>query len=131
MAHSNTLRTHGTGAALVVLATLACLLFAEASDTPTCSLSELASRESVLMSCEDASPVSAELMWCSDPSSPQCLPAAPQVPNPELWDRPDIALPSLFAAPRLGYVWMTWPEADAPAFTGRAPAQRLERPPRA
>lgn len=131
MVQSTTMRSTALGAALAALTALACLWVAAGTDPPTCSLAELATRQSVLMSCEDAGPVSVGLLWCADPSSPQCIPALPQAPRPELWDRPDIALPTVVAPARRGYVWMTWPEPEVLDMPGRTWSQRLERPPRA
>jgi hypothetical protein len=133
MAHIHTIRSTALRAVIAALAALACVWGADAfSEGPTLSLSDLANHQSVLMSCESASPVGgAALLWCADPDSPQCIPALPQPPRPELWDRTDIALPTLPPLPRHGYVWMTWPEPVIVDMPGRAPNQRLERPPRA
>ncbi|MET0283179.1 MAG: hypothetical protein ABW352_01865 [Polyangiales bacterium] len=132
MAHIHSIRSTALRAAFAALAALACVWAVDAfSDGPTLSLADLANHQSVLMSCESASPVGAALMWCSDPDSPQCIPALPQPPRTELWDRSDFALPTLPPLPRQGYVWMTWPEHLVVDMPGRSPSQRLERPPRA
>ncbi|HEY6879161.1 MAG TPA: hypothetical protein VI299_14140 [Polyangiales bacterium] len=131
MAHIHTLQSTALGAALAALAAVASLWIAGGSDAPTLGLSELQRTESVLMSCADATPVSAGLMWCADPDSPQCIPALPQPPRPELWDRVDAALPQVAGLPRTGYAWMTWPTPVLVDLPGRTPSQRLERPPRA
>jgi hypothetical protein len=131
MAHIHTIRSTALGAALAALAALACVWAASSAEPPTLSLSDLVNHESVLMSCEGASPVGAALLWCADPDSPQCIPARPQPPRPELWDRSDVTLLALPALPRRGYVWMTWPEHEIVDMPGRTPSQRLERPPRA
>jgi hypothetical protein len=129
MSHITTKRGTALGAALAALTALACVWVTDAADPPTVSLSELQRSESVLMSCD--APVSAGLMWCADPDSPQCIPALPQPPRPELWDRTDVTLPSVASLPRRDWVFMTWPEHVILDLPGRSPDQRLERPPRA
>jgi hypothetical protein len=131
MAPLHTIRSTVLGAAIAGLTALACVWVASSADAPALSLSDLANHQSVLMSCEDASPASSAPMWCADPDSPQCIPALPQPPRPELWDRVDFALATLPSPRAQGYVWMTWPEHAVLDMPGRSTDQRLERPPRA
>ena len=125
------LRALTFGAALAALTALLCLSFAAARDTRTISLSELTAEEAPLMSCEPSSSSYEGLMWCSDPSSPHCIPAAPEAPRLELADRPDLALQAVLPEQQATYVLVPWPATDVAANFGRKPDQRLERPPRA
>ncbi len=131
MAPFHTIRSTAFGAAIAALTALACVWAVGSDEQPLLSLADLANHQSVLMSCEGSPPIGAALLWCSDPDSPQCIPALPQPPRPELWDRSDITLPTLPSMPSRGYVWMTWPAHQVVDMPGRTPNQRLERPPRA
>jgi hypothetical protein len=135
---SNTLRALGLGTAIAVLTALACLAGAAARDAQTLSLrqfEQLTHAESVLMSCAaDSWPASSsgtDLLWCSDPTSPHCRPAAPQAPQIELWDRPDSVLLPVLQVPVATYVWLPWPRPEAAPLLTRSASDRLERPPRA
>lgn len=120
------------GITVVVLTALACLAYTALRDTPTLSLQRMASG-SILMSCAESTPASAEPLWCSDPSSPHCLPAVPQAPRAELSDHPDLwVTASLEAAPTLAFrVLSSWPRSLAETPRGLSHVHRLERPPRA
>jgi hypothetical protein len=131
----NTLRALGLGTALAVLTALVCLAVAASFESPTLTLAGLAKNahaESVLMSCaEDSSPSGGDaLLWCSDPSSPHCIPAAPEVPRPEVWDRPDTSLLSSFDVPSASFVLLPWPRPETASLYARDNVSRLERPPR-
>jgi len=134
----NALRALGLGSALAVLTALACLAVASSLDAPTLTLTGLSQRshaESVLMSCaDDSSSGSGEsMLWCSDPSAPHCIPAAPEVPRPELWDRPDSSLSSSLDVPNVSFVLLraVWPRPELASLYARDNVSRLERPPRA
>jgi hypothetical protein len=134
----NALRALGLGSALAVLTALLCLAVAASFEPPTLTLAGLARSshaESVLMSCaDDSSPAgSGSMLWCSDPSSPHCIPAAPEVPRPEVWDRPDSWLLSSFVVPGDTFVLLrtVWPRPELASLYARDSVSRLERPPRA
>ena len=108
-----------------------CLAFAASHDPEPLSLTDLTRSESIVMSC-DESFSTAEPLWCADPSSPQCIPAAPDVPRIDLGDRVDLWLPPVVAgtAPR-AYTIGSWPEPITTTLHGRTDRDRLDRPPRA
>jgi hypothetical protein len=87
-----------------------------------------------VLTCSDAPSAPAEpLAWCADPSSPQCLPAAPPHASPDLWQ----GTPAAFAwlgvhVPPCSVALLP----EHPALRSRAaPRTRerdpLDRPPRA
>jgi hypothetical protein len=85
-----------------------------------------------LLSCSDVPSTPAEpLAWCSDGSSPQCLPAAPPHASPDLWHGQPAAVGWLSVSVTTRSV-LTLPEH--PALPQHAPRTRepspLERPPR-
>lgn len=124
-------RSVGMGAALAVLTALLCLAFAGARDPETLSLAQLAQHDVLLMSCaEEVASSSADPLWCSDPSSPQCIPASPDAPKLVLWDGPEATLGSLLPVDPPRYVLLPWPRPEAEHARGRADILRLERPPR-
>jgi len=132
----NTLRALGLGTALAVLTALVCLAVAASFESPTLTLAGLAKSshaESMLMSCaQDSAPSSGDAMlWCSDPSAPHCIPAAPEVPRPDVWDRPDTSLLSSLTVPTVSFVLLPWPRPDHASLYARDNVSRLERPPRA
>lgn len=124
-------RALGWGAAWAALTAALCLAFAASRDPTPLSLADLARNESIVMSC-DESFSTAEPLWCGDPSSPQCIPAAPDVPRIDLGDRVDLWLPPAIAGstPRV-YTLCSWPEPITTTLHGRADRDRVERPPRA
>lgn len=133
MAHNrgDVWRALGCGAAMAALAALACLAFVASRDAPTLSLSELARTESIVMSCDDAPLPSAEPLWCADPNSPQCSPAAPDAPRIELSDRVDLWFPDAVALAPVRVVALNpWPASKTDDRVGRLAHARLERPPR-
>jgi hypothetical protein len=123
-------RAWGLGAALVALTALLCLAVMASRDGRTISLSELSSLHAPLMSCESDGAGSDGLLWCSDPNSPHCIPAAPEPPRLELADRPDLDLASAVPVAEASYVLVPWPKLMPASERGRRNAQRLERPPR-
>ena len=133
MAHTrgDVVRALGLGATMVVLVALACLTYAGSRDPRPISLAELAQTETLVMSCEGGAASSAEPLWCSDPSAPQCAPAAPDAPHlltatgPDVWLHP-LQLPTMLDA----YVLLPWPRPLAEAVVARVEQARLERPPR-
>jgi hypothetical protein len=131
---SNAPRALGLGTMLIVLTALLCLAFAASHEGRTVTLAgltQLAQGDSVLMSCaRDVEPASGPTMWCSDPSSPHCIPAAPEAPRAELWDGPDSALLLSFAVPAATHVLLPWPRLAPSSLHARDSVSRLERPPR-
>jgi len=131
---ARTARTALGMAAAMALCALACLAFAATRDGVTLSsLDALGQKESVLMSCADAPATSGggALLWCADPSSPHCIPAAPDVPRIELSSSPDLYLLPSVPMPRPTYTLMSWPEPRPRVLASRPRSGRLERPPRA
>ena len=123
-------RALGCGAALAVLTAALCLAFAAGRDAEPLSLADLARAESIVMSC-DESFSTAEPLWCADPTSPQCSPAAPDVPRIDLGDRVDLWLPPAIAdSVQHVYTLDAWPRPIAVTVHGRNEHARLERPPR-
>lgn len=121
------------GALVAVLTALACLTAQASRDAPTISLAELAALNAPLMSCEGGSGGGGgeAVMWCSDPNSPHCLPAAPEPPPAELGDRPDLDMLWATAVAPAAFVVLPWPEPAPTQLRARRDADRLERPPRA
>jgi hypothetical protein len=136
----NALRALGLGTALAVLTAFACLalsgwLTLDSFGSPTLTLAGLAKSshaESVLMSCADDNAPSGgdAMLWCSDPSAPHCIPAAPEVPRPEVWDRPDSSLVAGLTVPVASFVLLPWPRPELASLYARDNVSRLERPPR-
>jgi hypothetical protein len=132
----NTLRALGLGTALAALTALVCLVVVAAFEPASLTLAgftKSSRAESVLMSCaEDSAPSAGDAMlWCSDPSAPHCIPAAPEVPRPEVWDRPDTSLISNVRVPSASFVLLPWPRPEIASLYARDNVSRLERPPRA
>lgn len=121
----------GLGAALAALTALLCLAVMAARDGRTISFDELASLNAPLMSCESSSSSPDGLLWCSDPSSPHCIPAVPDPPRLELADRPDMTMVPADAVTPATFVLLPWPAPTVAERRGLRIAQRLERPPRA
>jgi hypothetical protein len=144
---TNTLRALGVGTAVAVLSALLCLACAASRDSRTLSLHEFAQLthgESVLMSCaegahlssrESRDDVGGDPLWCSDPSSPHCRPAAPPAARLELSDSPLWTVtPVLEARTELPVVLResrVYPRPEAATLHSLRSAHRLERPPRA
>lgn len=132
----NTLRALGLGAALAALTALVCLAVVASLESPTLTLAGFAKSshaESVLMSCaEDSASHSGNdaMLWCSDPSAPHCIPAAPEVPRPEVWDRPDTSIVASLIVPAASFVLLPWPRPETASLYARDNVSRLERPPR-
>jgi hypothetical protein len=139
-AHDRTeLSSRPTGLALCACALLASLAALVLLDRASAS-SHLASHSEGFvaddLSCADELPSPHEaLAWCSDGTSPMCIPALPPQQGPQLWDGPPVLwqpLPQVshtltFVAPR--ELALTRPRAErAPATHAIDP---LERPPRA
>lgn len=120
------------GMALALLSALACLGFAALRDGRLLSPGELSRSRAPLMSCA-AEPASShgELLWCADPSSPQCIPAAPEVPRVHLADRPELLPIASDVLAKRPYVLLPWPRAEQATLLARDVSGRLERPPRA
>lgn len=124
-------RAMGLGAALSALTALLCLAVMAARDGRTIGLEELASLNAPLMSCESSSASMEGLLWCSDPSSPHCIPAMPDPPRLELADRPDLTTAALDEVADAVFVLVPWPTPTHVERRGLRIAHRLERPPRA
>lgn len=134
LTYSKAARALGLGTALAVLTVLVCLAFAASRDPETLTLVGLdrhTQGESLLMSCAEPSSASNDVLWCSDPSSPHCIPAAPEVPRLELWDSPDSCATSGLELPAVTYILLPWPRPEAERLHARDAVARLERPPRA
>lgn len=124
-------RAMGLGAALSALTALLCLAVMAARDGRTIGLEELASLNAPLMSCESTSGSMDGLLWCSDPSSPHCIPAVPEPPRLELSDRPDMTTVATETVAAATFVILPWPTPAVVERRGLRIAHRLERPPRA
>jgi hypothetical protein len=120
------------GAALTAVTLLACLLYADFREGRALSLQQLAHGEAVLMSCArtDSAP-SHEPLWCTDTSSPLCLPALPGSQHIDLWDSPPAILVTQLPAEAHAYVWLTWPRPQPTLPPVTRDGERIERPPRA
>jgi hypothetical protein len=121
----------GIGAGLALLTALLCLAVTSAREPATISLAELSRLDSPLMSCAPTDAAPDGPLWCSDPSSPHCIPAAPERQRLELADRPDLALIATAPVAQPTFVVVPWPAIEPDVRDGRAAVHPLERPPRA
>jgi len=116
--------------AAVAFAALVAAEFVAPSSSTTLSLLDLDRAHETLMSCGEGEGTGGEPMWCADPSSPQCIPAAPQGPAPDLADHSAPAALLLGSAQRRGYLLVPWPKPRPDFVIARSDRTRLERPPR-
>lgn len=116
---------------MAMLALGAAHLVSSSGERPALTLADLDRAHETLMSCSDGDSFGSEPMWCADPSSPHCVPAAPPTPAPDFTDHSSPATLRVSSVEALGYVLVAWPEPrieDTPRKPERA---RLDRPPRA
>lgn len=119
------------GAAIAVFTVLACLGVMAERDPSPIGLDDLERLNAPLMSCDHASDPGGALLWCADPNSPQCIPALPVPPRPELGDRPDLDVFGMAQVAHATFVVLPWPRPELSTLRGRRVRQRIERPPRA
>lgn len=94
------------------------------------SLADLDRAHDTLMSCEEGESAESEPMWCADPRSPHCSPAAPTTPAPDLTDHTTPAMLLASARAMLSFALLSWPEPLHETVLTLADRARLERPPR-
>jgi len=116
--------------AAVAFSALVVADFVAPSPETTLSLLDLDRAHQTVLSCGERESTGGELMWCSDPSSPQCIPAAPPSPAPDFSDNSAPAALLVGRASRLGYTLVPWPVPVLVSVNGRSDHPRLERPPR-